>query len=340
MFAKKIDSKRNLPTSKKNMHHGLPMVNPDAATDNTGEPGAAEGSSSEKKQSATRSGSAAQESKKTLSSSSSEARSADTSTRKTSNSAKKKASQKRTRALSADSKSRAEKNRAASAENVGSDKISGSDRRVKTGLGLVSTAKPSEVKAYKIKLLMLGDSGVGKTCLMRRYADGTFNEHVLSTAGVDFAVKTITAGNKRIAVQIWDTAGQERFHKITRTYYKGANGIVLVFDVTKKATFNNIGYWMKNIQESLEGKDKKDLPAVILVGNKVDLPGRVISREQASAEAAKFGVTFYETSAKQGLNVTAAMNGCATHALDKKLGVGVGANFDGNAEKKKGCIIS
>ncbi|RHY05768.1 hypothetical protein DYB34_002418 [Aphanomyces astaci] len=137
-------------------------------------------------------------------------------------------------------------------------------------------------KPYKIKLLLLGDSGVGKTSLMRVFSGDEFSESMLATAGVDFKVRSLTLEDEYdVALQIWDTAGQERFHRITSTYYKGANGIILVYDVGDKRGFDNVGYWMKNIQEH----SPSNMPAMLLVGNKIDLATRVIVTEMGQAAA-------------------------------------------------------
>merc|ERR1712123_377975 len=99
------------------------------------------------------------------------------------------------------------------------------------------------------KLLLIGDSGVGKTCIIFRFTDDAFSSTFISTIGIDFKVKTILLRGKKIKLQIWDTAGQERFHTITTSYYRQAMGILLVYDVTNEKTFANISYWLRNIEE-------------------------------------------------------------------------------------------
>ena len=102
---------------------------------------------------------------------------------------------------------------------------------------------------HLFKLLLIGDSGVGKTCILFRFSDDAFNTTFISTIGIDFKIKTIDIGGKRVKLQIWDTAGQERFHTITTSYYRGANGIMLVYDITNPKSFDNITKWLKNITD-------------------------------------------------------------------------------------------
>ncbi|GBG34780.1 Ras-related protein Rab-8A [Hondaea fermentalgiana] len=169
---------------------------------------------------------------------------------------------------------------------------------------------------HHIKILLLGDSGVGKTSLMLRFADNQFQPNLMSTAGVDFKVRyledPVKTQNKRIKCQIWDTAGQERFHVITRTYYRGAHGIALVYDAANEQSFKQISYWMDNIR-SHAGQDV----CVVLFGNKVDLPSRVITPEQGRATAEAFGAQFYETSAKSGVNVLEAFEALSIDAVGR-----------------------
>lgn len=105
-------------------------------------------------------------------------------------------------------------------------------------------------KSYDLlfKLLLIGDSGVGKTCILFRFSDDAFNNTFISTIGIDFKIKTIELRGKKIKLQIWDTAGQERFHTITTSYYRGAMGIMLVYDISNSKSFDNIAKWLRNIQ--------------------------------------------------------------------------------------------
>lgn len=132
---------------------------------------------------------------------------------------------------------------------------------------------------YLFKLLLIGDSGVGKSCLLLRFADDTYNESYISTIGVDFKIRTIELEGKTVKLQIWDTAGQERFRTITSSYYRGAHGIIVLYDVTDQDTFNNVKQWLQEIDRyATEGVNK------LLVGNKNDLEQkRVVSTETAKA---------------------------------------------------------
>eukprot|EP00835_Amoeboradix_gromovi_P002222 NODE_121_length_18880_cov_0.205687.p7 type:complete len:173 gc:universal NODE_121_length_18880_cov_0.205687:3440-2922(-) len=152
---------------------------------------------------------------------------------------------------------------------------------------------------YLMKLLLIGDSGVGKSCLLLRFSDDSFTPSFIATIGIDFKIRTIDLDSKKIKLQIWDTAGQERFRTITTAYYRGAMGILLVYDVTDEKSFHNIRNWIKNIDEhASEGVNK------ILVGNKCDCEEKkVITREQGQALADEYGIPFLETSAKSNINV-------------------------------------
>ena len=149
-------------------------------------------------------------------------------------------------------------------------------------------------KSYDLlfKLLLIGDSGVGKTCILFRFSDDAFNNTFISTIGIDFKIKTIELRGKKVKLQIWDTAGQERFHTITTSYYRGAMGIMLVYDITNSKSFDNIAKWLRNIQEHAN----EDVEKMIL-GNKCDMDDkRVISKERGETIARENGVPFLEVS--------------------------------------------
>ncbi|XP_031103735.1 ras-related protein RABE1e-like [Ipomoea triloba] len=151
-----------------------------------------------------------------------------------------------------------------------------------------------------IKLLLIGDSGVGKSCLLLRFSEDSFTQSYITTIGIDFKVRTIELDGKRMKLQIWDTAGQERFRTITTAYYRGAMGILLVYDVTDESSFDNIRNWMKNIEQHASDTVNK-----ILIGNKADMDEskRVVPTSRGQALADEYGVKFFETSAKTGYNV-------------------------------------
>ncbi|KAJ9459246.1 Ras-related protein Rab-1A [Diplonema papillatum] len=155
---------------------------------------------------------------------------------------------------------------------------------------------------YLFKLLLIGDSGVGKSCLLLRFADDTYTESYISTIGVDFKIRTIELDGKTIKLQIWDTAGQERFRTITSSYYRGAHGIIIVYDVTDVETFHNVKTWLKEIE-----KYATDNVSKLLVGNKTDLVvKKAVDHGTAKEYADSLGIPFLETSAKSSINVETA----------------------------------
>ncbi|CAF2128690.1 unnamed protein product [Rotaria magnacalcarata] len=150
-----------------------------------------------------------------------------------------------------------------------------------------------------LKLLLIGDSGVGKSSLLTRFSDDSFTESYLSTIGVDFKIRTLKHNGKKIKLQIWDTAGQERFRTITATYYRGAQGIIIVFDLTNLESFDNIKNWLTEIERNGPEDVKK-----LLVGNKCDLASeRVVDYAKAKKFADSLHISYIETSAKGSSNV-------------------------------------
>uniref|UniRef100_A0A3B4UY61 RAB1A, member RAS oncogene family b n=1 Tax=Seriola dumerili TaxID=41447 RepID=A0A3B4UY61_SERDU len=204
---------------------------------------------------------------------------------------------------------------------------------------------------YLFKLLLIGDSGVGKSCLLLRFADDTYTESYISTIGVDFKIRTIELDGKTIKLQIWDTAGQERFRTITSSYYRGAHGIIVVYDVTDQESFNNVKQWLQEIDRYASENVNK-----LLVGNKCDLttkkvvdyttaknekpkqtrtrllpaeglegkPGTGLAMSQEFADS--LGIPFLETSAKNATNVEQAF---MTMAAEIKKRMGPGATAGG-----------
>jgi Ras-related protein Rab-1A len=168
---------------------------------------------------------------------------------------------------------------------------------------------------YLFKLLLIGDSGVGKSCLLHRFADHKFTESYISTIGVDFKIRTIDLDGKTIKLQIWDTAGQERFRTITSSYYRGAHGIIIVYDVTDNDSFLNVKTWLNEIE-----RYASDTVAKLLVGNKCDLTSKkVVEFEKAKDFADRVEIPFLETSAKISTNVENAFTTMASE-IKRTLG--------------------
>ncbi|KAL4440972.1 hypothetical protein ABPG74_009385 [Tetrahymena malaccensis] len=166
---------------------------------------------------------------------------------------------------------------------------------------------------YLFKFIMIGDTGVGKSCMLLRFVDDRFREDYDATIGVEFGSKIIDVANLSIKIQIWDTAGQESFRSITRSYYKGAIGAVVVFDITKRSSFENLPKWLHDIKE--QGKEET---FVLIVGNKFDqMLQREVSQQEASEFAEQQGYNYVEVSAKNGDNVNKIFNIMAQEILSK-----------------------
>ena len=189
------------------------------------------------------------------------------------------------------------------------------------------TSEPSNI----FKILTIGESGVGKTCILRRFVEDKFLKNHLATIGIDFKTKTLNINNQEIKLKIWDTAGQERFRNITTQYYKGADGIVLVYDVSEEASFDKIKDWMDQILSNTN----KDEICLILLGNKCDIEKRSISYEQGKTLANELQVNFFETSAQTGQNIKEAFETLTADIMKKKKIGGDNNNIDLKKNKKK-----
>jgi len=157
---------------------------------------------------------------------------------------------------------------------------------------------------YMFKLLIIGNSSVGKTSFLFRYSDDSFTSAFVSTVGIDFKVQTVFRNDKRIKLQIWDTAGQERYRTITTAYYRGAMGFILMYDITNEESYKAVADWAGQVKTY-----SWDNTQVVLVGNKCDMEEeRVVTYEQGKKLADSLGFNFFETSAKDNINVRSAFD--------------------------------
>ena len=172
--------------------------------------------------------------------------------------------------------------------------------------------KGTNEKIKRLQVITLGDHTVGKTSILRRFHDGTFTFSTYPTVGIDFVKKDIKVGKEKVSVKIWDTAGQERFHTITHSFYKQCQGVLLVFDVGSKKTFDNIHKWMNNLKKHADTSIVK-----YLIGNKVDVDKREVSLEEAMKVAKDYDMCYFETSAKLNKNITEAITSLTQAIYDK-----------------------
>ena len=191
------------------------------------------------------------------------------------------------------------------------------------------------------KLIIIGDTSVGKTNILTKYLRNEFDPNSKSTVGVEFGTKNIEVDNNKIKLQIWDTAGQERYRAITSSYYKGAKGAILVYDITRKSTFENIDKWIPDLK-----KNGDDDIIMILVGNKSDLEDqRQVSEEEGKEKAQNYKIAFLETSAFNGNNIEKAFkdlidlvynNNRSKFIIDANVKIlGDGTEIKNNNEEKK-----
>ena len=167
---------------------------------------------------------------------------------------------------------------------------------------------------HTFKILTIGESGVGKTCILRRFVENKFLKSHLATIGIDFRTKVIHICGKDIKLKIWDTAGQERYHNITSQIYKGADGIILVFDVNEEISFTKIKDWIEQIKSNVSEEEI----SLLLLGNKCDIEERAISKEQGQEMATSLKIKYYETSALNGTGINEAFEGITKEIMMKK----------------------
>ena len=195
------------------------------------------------------------------------------------------------------------------------------------------------------QILLIGDSSVGKTSLIQRYANGIFKEEYLATVGLDYYTKQEMINNINVLVKLWDTAGQERFKALTPNYFRNAEGVVLAYDVTNSESFENLKFWINSIKSNL-GEKNIFIP-IIIIGNKIDMEDmRDITKEDANKFAKENNYKYFETSAKTGEGVDEAIRDLVNQVLansDKneaakgeRKSVKIEDNKENN-QKKKGC---
>ena len=181
------------------------------------------------------------------------------------------------------------------------------------------------------KILIIGDSGVGKSNLLLRYVKNEFASDMRSTVGVEFGTKMLKIENYDVKAQIWDTAGQERYRAITSAYYKGAKGVLIVYDITRKNSFENVDKWLNDFKM----KSDEDA-AIVIVGNKSDLINeREVSIEEATLKAQVNHLAFFETSAKENENVHSAFISLITQVVKNYKKNNSEDDFNGNGHLKK-----
>lgn len=169
-----------------------------------------------------------------------------------------------------------------------------------------------------MKLIVIGDSGAGKSCLLHRFIENTFSEDQTQTIGIEYGAKIIDLGGAKVKLQIWDTAGQERYKSVTRSYYRGAMGCLIVYDVTNRSSYESVPQWLSDARQ-LAGNDV----VVMLIGNKIDLAktnnSRTVQHNEASLYAQQNGLLHFETSAATGEFVTDAFLRVAKTAVSAAI---------------------
>ena len=196
------------------------------------------------------------------------------------------------------------------------------------------------------QILLIGDSSVGKTSLIQRYANGIFKEEYLATVGLDFYTKQEAINNINVLVRLWDTAGQERFKSLTPNYFKNAEGVIITYDITSSQSFENLKFWINSIKTNLG--EKNIIIPIIIVGNKLDMEDmRDITREEAEKFAKENKYKYFETSAKTGEGVDDAIRDLVNQVLEKseqfeeerneRKSIKINSEQPEDNVKKKGC---
>ena len=180
----------------------------------------------------------------------------------------------------------------------------------------------------KCQLLIIGDSTVGKTSILSRFANGIFNSNYLATVGLDSFTKDEIIDDKTVRIKIWDTAGQERYKSLTKGFFRNAEGVMLVYDVTNSETYENLKFWLQSIKNNTS-PDMGEIP-IILIGNKIDCEDREVKVEEAENFWKEQGYPYFETSAKTGENIDNTIK----YLVKKVINIKDGKKDDGNENIK------
>ncbi len=200
---------------------------------------------------------------------------------------------------------------------------------------------------YLFRFIIIGDSGVGKSCILQKFKNNTFNTNVPSTIGVEFIRKDVSIDNKTIKIQVWDTAGQENMQSMTRSYFKNSCAVLIVYDITSRSSFEHLNNWIKNVDDNVNPGVEK-----ILIGNKTDLEKqREISKSEGEAFAKSLNMNFLETSAKDGNRIEELFHKTAHEVYlkvvqgkikatsDGLFGVKYGEDYDGVIENEESYTL-
>ena len=184
----------------------------------------------------------------------------------------------------------------------------------------------------KCQLLIIGDSTVGKTSILSRFTNGIFNSNYLATVGLDSFTKDEIIDDKTIRIKIWDTAGQERYKSLTKGFFRNAEGVMLVYDVTNSETYENLKFWLQSIKNNTS-PDMGEIP-IILIGNKIDCEDREVKLEEAENFWKEQGYPYFETSAKTGENIDNTIKYLVKKVINIKEGKKDDENENIKIEKK------
>ena len=190
---------------------------------------------------------------------------------------------------------------------------------------------------HKCQLLIIGDSTVGKTSILSRFANGTFNANYLATVGLDNFTKDETIDDKNVHIKIWDTAGQERFKALTKGFFRNAEGIMIVYDVTNQETFDSLKNWIQSIKDNM-GNDFMERVPIVIIGNKIDSDEREVKTEDAESFCKQQNYPYFETSAKTGENIDSTVRFLVKKVIESNSdnkNIGGNNNIKINAEEHK-----